>query len=51
MKYRFPILSLLLLALPAVLLAADAPHPPRKSVLLIVSDDLNWCLGCYGHAR
>jgi iduronate 2-sulfatase len=42
----FAIASLLV---SSALLGAAAPNVPRKNVLLIVSDDLNWCVGCYGH--
>jgi uncharacterized sulfatase len=47
MKSIFVILAgTVLLALPTV---ASAQNVKKKNVLFVVSDDLNNCLGCYGH--
>jgi arylsulfatase A-like enzyme len=56
-KGAIPVLTLaaLLFASPAALGSlpsfqfAAVAGPARQNVLMIVSDDLNWVLGCYGH--
>lgn len=46
--HRLPAL-MLVLGVAAASLRADADQPHKKNVLLIISDDLNVSLGCYGH--
>jgi arylsulfatase A-like enzyme len=42
-------LAMLVLGLP--LIGVEAASPPRPNVMLLVSDDLNVDLACYGHPR
>ncbi len=47
MNARWPVLVLLGLLSPALPHAGEAPR--KVNVLFIAVDDLNTCLGCYGH--